>query len=223
MKLNSNKLMPQNNGQNILRDDIEYIIHSDFEGNIIGPISKDHAHMGLVRVVLTHYSTWSMIYNQKTWKYGIQLKNPKKHDKYGAWKWDMGFAGHNCYIKDEGIFRPLWFNENLVKEAKEEIWIDIEMCNSKGDFKKNIENNLDKSTGFIFEEFHYKTDVNNEWVWLWFIVVSSELVKFEDWEVVDFKWLLPEELNSFLENNDNYCSPLPLVFEKAEKFRKIIF
>ena len=85
--------------KNILRDDIEYIIHSDSNGNIIGPISRNHAHTDRVRSALTHYSTWSMVYHLKSGKYGIQLKNPKKHDKYGAGKWDMGAAGHNFYLK----------------------------------------------------------------------------------------------------------------------------
>jgi len=100
--------------QNILRDDIEYGIHSDSNGNIIGPISKTHAHQEGVRSVLTHYSTWSMIYHPTSGKYGIQLKNPKKHDKYGAGKWDRGVAGHNCYIKENRFFRPLDFDENLI-------------------------------------------------------------------------------------------------------------
>ncbi len=43
---------------NILRDDIEYVIHSDSNGNIIGPISKVHDHIKGVREALTHYSTW---------------------------------------------------------------------------------------------------------------------------------------------------------------------
>ncbi len=43
--------------QKILRDDIEYIIHSDSQGNIIGPIPRDHAHAEGVRSILTHYST----------------------------------------------------------------------------------------------------------------------------------------------------------------------
>lgn len=206
--------------QNILREDIEYAIHSDSEGKIIGPISKIHAHMEGVRAILTHYSTWSMIYHQSTGKYGIQLKNPKKHDKYGAGKWDMGVAGHNCYFKENGFFRPLDFDENLVKEAKEEIGINITMCKSKDEFLKTIKNKPNQSLGFIFDKFHYKTETDNEWVGLGFIIVPNTKVNFEDDEVIDFKWFSPEELKAYLETNDNYCSPLPLVFEKAEKFRK---
>jgi len=77
-----------------------------------------------------------MIYRPESKKYSIQLKNPKKHDKYGAGKWDMGVAGHNCYVKENGFFRPLDFDENLIKEAKEEIGIDIEMFQSKEEFIK---------------------------------------------------------------------------------------
>ncbi len=204
----------------ILRDDIEYAVHSDSKGNIIGPISKTHAHMEGVRAILTHYSTWSMIYHIKSGKYGIQLKNPKKHDKYGAGKWDMGVAGHNCYIKENGFFRPLDFDENLIKEVKEEIGIDIEMFQSKDEFLKAIKENSEESFGFIFEKFHYKTETNNEWVGLGFIIIPNTKVKFEDGEVIDFKWLSPEELKRYLKQNDNYCAPLPLVFKKAEKFRK---
>lgn len=206
--------------QNILKDDVEYIIHSDSNGSIIGPISKVHAHLEGVRTILTHYSTWSMIYYQKTGKYGIQLKNPKKHDKYGAGKWDMGIAGHNCYLKENGFFRPLGFNENLIKEAKEEVGLNIYMCKSKDEFLQMIKNKSNQSLGFIFEKFHYKTKTNNEWVGLGLIIVPNTQVSFEDNEVIDFKWFSPEELKEYLKSNDNYCSPLPLVFKKAEKFRK---
>ncbi len=206
--------------KNILRDDVEYIIHSDSKGNIIGPISKTYAHMEGVRAVLTHYSTWSMIYHYESGRYGIQLKNSKKHDKYGAGKWDMGVAGHNCYFKENGFFRPLDFEENLVKEAKEEIGIDIEMYKSKDDFLKVIKNKPNQPSGFIFEKFYYKTETNNEWVGLGFVIVLNTQVNFEDDEVIDFKWFSSEELKEYLETNNNYCSPLPLVFEKAEKFRK---
>ncbi len=34
---------------------------------------------------------------------------------------------------------------------------------------------------------------------------------------------LLDELQHFLDTETNYCSPLPLVFEKAEKFRKEYF
>lgn len=47
----------------LLRDDIEYLIHCDDHGDIIGPISKAHAHLPGVRETLTHYSTWGMVYN----------------------------------------------------------------------------------------------------------------------------------------------------------------
>jgi len=206
--------------QNILRNDIEYIIHSDSKGNIIGPISKKHAHLEGVRAILTHHSTWSMVYHQETGEYGIQLKNPKKHDKYSGGKWDMGIAGHNSYFKENGLFRPLGFDENLIKEAQEEIGINVNMCKTKNEFLKIIKNTLGQSLGFIFEKFHYKTKIDNEWIGLGFIVVPNTQVSFKDKEVIDFKWLSPEQLRIYLKTNDNYCSPLLLVFEKAEKFRK---
>ncbi len=206
--------------QKILRDDVEYIIHSDSQGNIIGPISRDHAHAEGVRSMLTHYSTWSMVYYPKSGKYGLQLKNPQKHDKYGAGKWDMGVAGHNYYFNDNGVLRPLDFDENLIEEAKEEIGIDIKISKSKDEFLRNINNNVNYPIGFIFEKFLYKTEVDNEWVGLGLIVVPEMDVKFEDDEVIDFKWLSPKELESYLKINNDYCSPLPLVFKKTEKFRK---
>jgi len=94
------------------------------------------------------------------------------------------------------------------------------MFKSKKEFIKAIKNITDKPLGFIFDKFHYKTETNNEWVGLGFIIVPNTDVKFEDDEVIDFKWLSPNELKEFIETNDNYCAPLPLVFEKAEKFRK---
>lgn len=77
----------------LLRDDIEYIVHCEKDGTVIGPLSKKHAHTEAVRKQLTHYSTWSMVYNPATKQYGVQLKNPEKHDKYSGGKWDMGAAG----------------------------------------------------------------------------------------------------------------------------------
>ena len=206
--------------QQILRKDIEYIIHCDKQGTIIGPISKVHAHLPGVRTTLTHYSTWSMIFNPKTGKYGIQFKNPRKQDRLTAGKWDMGVAGHNCYVKERNTFKALNFNENLIKEAKEEIGITIEMAATKAKFLSIIRTKPNQSVGYIFKKFHYQTTENNEWVGLGFIILPSEKVTFKDKEVTDFKWLLPSELKEFLEKNTNYCSPLPLVFEKAEQFRK---
>ena len=58
------------------------------------------------------------------------------------------------------------------------------------------------------------------WVGLGFVVVPTQEVEFVDDEIIDFKWLTPEELQSFIDTETNYCSPLPLVFEKAESFRK---
>ena len=205
---------------NILRDDIEYIIHSDSEGRIIGPISKKYAHLDGVRTKLTHYSTWAMIYHLPSGKYGLQQKNPKKHDKYGAGKWDMGVAGHNCYHKKDGIFEPLSFNENLIKEAKEEIGINIEIPASKKEFFENVKSEFDQPQAFIFEEFHSMGITDNEWVGMGIIITNDLNVKFEDNEVIDFKWMLPEELEKFLTEEKNYCFSLPFIFKKVEKFRK---
>ncbi len=202
-----------------LREDIEYAVHCEKDGKVIGPISKIHAHLPEVRTNLTHYSTWSMIFNQKLQKYGIQKKNPKKHDKFGAGKWDMGVAGHNCYVSDKSKIRFLDFEENLIKEAKEEIGIDLEMCDSTDKLiskSKNLKNN---AIGIIIENFLYQTKENSEWIGLGFIITNSEKVTFTDDEVVDFMWLTSDELRKFLKEDNNYCSPLPLVFDKAEKFR----
>src|SRR3989344_6072375 len=103
----------------LLRDDIEYVIHCDEKGKIIGPLSKLHAHLPGPRQVLTHYSTWAMVFHPKSGRYGIQLKNPKKHDPFGAGKWDMGIAGHNCYVKtrERENYRSMGFAETLTKEG----------------------------------------------------------------------------------------------------------
>jgi len=204
----------------ILRDDIEYIVHCDEKGKIISPISKTHAHLPESRPLLTHKSTWSMIFHPKSGKYGIQLKNPKKHDVYGAGKWDMGAAGHNCYIKDKDGYRPMGFKETLIKEVNEEIGLEIKVVDTVEEFVKLSKTKLNKPIAFIFEKFHYKTERNNEFVGLAFIITPTTKVEFKDDEVVDFKWLFPEELEKYLKEENNYCSPLPLVFEKAEKFRK---
>ncbi len=204
----------------LLREDIEYVIHSDSKGNIFGPISKAHAHLKGVRETLVHYSTWSMVYLVSEGKYGIQLKNPEKPDSVCAGKWDMGVAGHNCYVKENGIYRPMGFDETLVKEAKEEIGIRLEMCKSKQEFIQKIKLKPKQALGFIFDRFYHETQINKEWVGLGFVIVYDTQLHFEDNEVVDFKWLSPEALRRFLETNENYCSALPLAFEKAESFRR---
>ena len=206
--------------ESILRDDIEYIVHCDKEGKIIGPISKIHAHSPGIRQAQTHYSTWSMIFHAESGKYGIQLKNPKKLDEFGAGKWDMGAAGHNCYIKDKNGYRPMDFKETLIKEVDEEIGLDIDVIDSVNEFVKKSKTKIKKPIAIIFEKFHYKTERNNEFVGLAFILTPTIKVEFKDEEVIDFKWLTPEELTKHLKKENNYCDPLPLVFEKAEKFRK---
>ena len=206
--------------KSILRDDVEYVIHCDEKGKIIGPLSKKHAHLPGPRQVLTHYSTWSMIFHPQSGKYGIQLKNPKKLDEFGAGKWDMGVAGHNCYIKDKSGYRPMNFKETLMKEVDEEIGLDINVIDSIKEFVKRSKEPLRQPIAIIFEQFHYKTERNNEFVGLAFILTPTTNVEFKDDEVIKFKWLLPEELAKYIKTENNYCDPLPLVFEKAERFRK---
>ncbi len=204
----------------LLRDDVEYVIHCDGKGNIIGPISKKHAHLSGPRQVLTHYSTWSMVFHPKSRKYGIQLKNPKKLDEFGAGKWDMGVAGHNCYVKEKAGYKPMDFKETLIKEANEEIGLDLKVIDSITEFVKLSKKPLPQPLAIIFERFHYKTERNNEFVGLAFILTPTTTVEFKDDEVIQFKWLLPEELAKYIKKENNYCDPLPLVFEKAERFRK---
>lgn len=206
--------------QNLLRDDIEYSVHCEENGKVIGPISKLHAHQNGARGAICHYSTWSMVFNILTGKYGIQLKNLKKHDKHSAGKWDMGVAGHNQYVKYRGSYRYLDFEENLIKEAEEEIGIKLIMDKTVKNFLRKARGADNQARGLIFDKFHYKTKINNEYAGLGFILVKSDKLKFIDNEVVDFKWLAPNELKKFLKENDNYCDALPLAFKKAEKFRK---
>lgn len=205
----------------LLRDDIEYAVHCEDDGTVIGPFSKTHAHLDGVRPVIKHYSTWSMVYNPKTRKYGIQLKNPLKHDTLNAGRWDMGVAGHNCYVQEKsGEYRYLNFLENLAKEAEEEIGLKLELHDNFNSFIAAIQNLSQKALGYIFDEFAYETDKNNEWVGLGLIITDNESLEFIDGEVIDFKWLSPDELKTFCATETNYCAPLPMVVEKAEAFRK---
>ena len=206
--------------ESILRDDIEYIIHCDNDGKIIGPISKIHAHLPMVRQVLTHYSTWAMIFHAESGKYGIQLKNPKKLDQFGAGKWDVGVGGHNCYAQYNNSYRPMNFKETLIKEADEEIGLNVTVIDSVQDFVKLSQQPLHNPLTFIFEQFHYKTEHNNEFIGLAFMVTPTTEVEFKDNEVVEFKWLTPQELSQYLKTETNYCHPLLVAFEKAETFRK---
>jgi isopentenyldiphosphate isomerase len=207
-----------NMGNSILRDDIEYAIHSDRSGNIIGPISKAHAHLDGARPALTHYSTWAMIYNPKLKKYGLQLKRPKAHDKFSKPKRDMGVAGHNCYFKEDGIYRPLLFGENLAKETDEEIGLKVKMCEDADEFMEKAKN-LDGTIGFIFEEFLFENEINSEWVGAGLILTTESELEFKDDEVIEFKWLSLDELDEFLKDEDSYYGALPIIYEKAEKFR----
>ena len=204
--------------QNVLRNDIEYAIHCDKTGKIIGPISKSHAHLDGVRPTLTHYSTWAMIYNPELKKYGLQLKRPKKHDKFSKPKWDMGVAGHNCYFKENDIYKPLLFDENLIKEADEEIGLNLEMYDDLNIFLQKSKN-FKGTIGFVFEEFLFEDEINNEWVGAGLILTTETNLEFKDDEVIEFKWLSLEELNEFLKDENSYYSALPIIYEKVEKFR----
>ena len=155
----------------ILRDDLEYAVHCDEKGMIIGPISKVHAHLPGPRQALTHY-------------------------------------------------RPMDFKETLIKEADEEIGLQIKVVDSLKEFVKYYKSSSLGPIAFVFEKFHYKTEHNNEFVGLAFIITSTTTVEFKDDEVVEFKWLTPKELEKYLKAETNYCHPLLVAFEKAERFRK---
>ena len=204
--------------QNPLREDIEYVIHCEQNGTILGPLSKEHAHLEGVRPALTHYSTWAMIYNPLIKKYGIQLKTPRKHDKFKNPKWDMGVAGHNCYKKEGNSWKPILFEENLVKETDEEIGLKLVVAKSLNEFLESSKK-LNGSIRFIFEQFLCQNSLNNEWVGAGFILTKETKLEFKDKEVIDFKWLTPKEIKEFLKKEGEYYSALLIIFEKEEKFR----
>lgn len=53
------------------------------------------------------------------------------------------------------------------------------------------------------------------------ILTPTTDLTYEDGEVVDFKWLTPEEFKEFLKKDEKTNTPvLSIVFEKAERFRK---
>lgn len=202
----------------MLRKDIEYIVHCEKDGSIIWPISKVHAHFPWARKSLTHFSTWSMVYNPSIQKYGLQLKNSKKHDSSTWWKRDMWVAWHNCYVQKWGLRTYMDFSENLKKEAEEEIWIQLVMHENIDRFKESIPSFLG-SIWYIFTEFLFENEINNEYVWLWLILTDRNKFDYIDWEVVDFKWLSSSELEDFLVNeSEKCCSALPIAFEKAKIF-----
>lgn len=94
------------------------------------------------------------------------------------------------------------------------------MYKNLNEFLKNAKNLTKKPIGYIFDRFHYKTKTDNEFVGLGFILTPANNLKFNDNEVIDFQWLSPAELKNFLTDKNNCCAPLPLVFKKAEEFRK---
>lgn len=213
--------------KSLLQEDIEYIVHCDEKGWVIWPISKVHAHLPWVKETLCHYVTRSMVYNPILQQYWIQLKNPKKNDSSQWWIRDMGVAWHNCYIRENNQYKYLTFDENLQKEAEEEIWIQVTMEKETTIFK-NKYNSLSLSLKLwsiwhIFEIFLYDTAHTKEWVWLWFIATSETELQFNDGEVIDFKWYSPKELEIFIKNHpDQYSPALKIAYEKSEIFRKTL-
>lgn len=201
-----------------LKDDVEYVVYCESDGTIIAPISKEYAHSKEIRPKLAHYSTWAMVYNPILKKYGLQLKQPKKWDDNHTPKWDMGVAGHNCYIKENGEYKPLSFEENLIKETDEEIGLNLKMVYSLKEFLEALKE-LKGNIGYIFEKFQCKNSINNEWVGAGIILTTETNLKFKDKEVIEFRWLSPKELKSYLSEENNYYSALPIVFEKMERFR----
>jgi len=208
-----------NNTINMLREDIEYIIHCDESGNIIGPLSKEHAHIKGPRQILTHYSTWAMVYYHASGTYGIQLKNIKLFDATSSNKWDLGIGGHNCYEKIKNKWVPMSYQQTLIKEADEEIGMQVEIFDSLDEFLKQSKK-LKKPIAYFFDKFHHKTERNNEYIGFAFILTPNKNVEFKDNEVIDFKWLSPSELEEFIRKNPELiCDALMYGFEKAEKFR----
>ncbi len=203
-----------------MREELEYIIHCDEQWKVIWPISKSHAHLKWVRETICHYSTRSMVYNPVSKKYGIQLKNPKKHDSSTWWRWDMWVAWHNCYVKEGDKYRYLDFEENLQKEAEEEIGIHVNMFEKLEKFANECKSMKSWSVWYIFDKFLYDTWFNKERVWLWFIATCENDLEFTDNEVIDFNRFSSNELLEFMNWDNKICDPLKLVYEKAEKFRK---
>lgn len=200
----------------MLRNDLEYIVHCESDGTVIWPLSKIHWHYTWVRENLTHYSTWSMVYNPILRTYWIQLKNPKKQDSSTWWKRDMWVAGHNCYTQVNWNREYMSFEDTLTKEAREEIWLRIQISNDINSFKWIAERG--KTTWYIFERFLYETERNSEYVWLGLICTTQENLVYTDNEVVDFQRLTEQDLDQFIATRDDYCSPLLLVFTKVKKF-----
>lgn len=114
-------------------------------------------------------------------------------------------------------YRPIDFEENLAKEANEEVGLDVKTFDSLDDFLiASLSSH--KTIGYIFERFHHSDGVNNEWVGAGLILTTQETLEFKDGEVLEFQWLTPDELKVFL-TNGRYHSALPIIFEKAEEFR----
>lgn len=127
-----------------------------------------------------------------------------------------GCRGHNCYVRDNGEWRYLGFEENLIKETKEEIGLDIEMTRDLDEFIRRSRNLADHSIGIIIETFLCEGKHDSEYVGLGLILTTQTRLEFTDHEVIDFKWLSENELIELIKINDH--PPLEIAFEKARKF-----
>lgn len=203
---------------NILRKDIEYIVHSDERGNVIGPISKTHAHLPKIRPVLCHWATWVMIYHVNLEKWGVSLNKPKPKKQRFTKFWNLSVGGHNSYVHNNNEWKYLNFKETMIKEAKEEVGLDIVSCNDKNEFINKTLNINNSSIGFVFAKEHYKTKHNNEIVGFGIILTDINKLQFNDGEVLDFKWLASEEMKIFFKSDEDYSAALPIAFEKCNHY-----
>jgi len=176
----------------LLNENIEYLIHCDEEGNNIGPISREHAHIPTVRKELCHKVVSAMVYCKNTNKWCIQQKFSKAIKKK---IWDISVGGHCTYEKKGNDYEALDFNETLIKESYEELGLSITI-------NKNLENN--SNTGHIFRTCLYKNSYNNEFLGLGLIITGDEKITPIDGEVLSFKWLTLDELKKFMD--EEFCS-----------------
>lgn len=114
------------------------------------------------------------------------------------------------------------FEETLKKETNEEIGLTLTVYTSLKEFLTAAKQ-LTSPIGYIFETFLFKNSIDNEWVGAGIILTTDTLVEFKDKEVLDFRWLTPSEFKTYLATEDTYYAALPLMFEKAETFRKRYF
>ncbi|MFP4402196.1 MAG: NUDIX domain-containing protein [Candidatus Nanoarchaeia archaeon] len=143
-----------------------------------------------------------MLYCKKTHKWGVQKKFSKTINKE---IWDCSIGGHCVYTKQVDSKYNSEFEETLVKESYEELGLDIKIS-------KNFEN----KTGYIFKNYLYKNHFNNEYLGIGIIFTNSETISPIDGEVVDFKWLSLNELESLLKDR-NVSDTLKTIFPFIEE------